>query len=141
MPRVLMDETRLRELWEAGTPLVEIAAALNRAPATISERAKSLGLASRNTKGFRDDAASIDEEKASANSLALAPETQRLVREADGRTYLPCRGGPHDGTLIPALGGGYGFAIGRMYQHWYTRCDDHFRYDGLIAIQCRGWEI
>jgi len=136
-----MDETRLRELWEAGTPMVEMAAALQLATSTISHHAKRLGLPRRERKSWRDDAASIEEETASAASLKLAPDTQRLVREADGRTYLPCRGGPHDGTLIPALGGGYGFNVSRMYTHWYKRCETHFEYQGLIAIQCRGWEI
>jgi hypothetical protein len=141
VPRVDMDEKKLRQLWEAGTPLVEMAATLRMATATISQNASRLGLAPRGRKGLQDDAPNIAEEQASANSLKLAPETQRLVREADGREYLPCRGGPHDGTLIPALGGGYGFNVGRMYTHWYKRLDDCFQYEGLIAIQCRGWEI
>ncbi len=136
MPQVLIDERKLRELWLAGTPLVEMAAVLRLAPATISQNARRLGLAARGRKGKNDDAPDTAEEKASAESLALSPETQRLVREADGISYLPCRGGPHDGTLIRALGGGYGFHVG-LQMHWYIRRDDCFEYDGLRARTIR----
>lgn len=130
MPQVLIDEKKLRELWLAGTPLVEMAAVLRLAPATISQNARRLGLAPRGRKGKNDDAPDTAEEKASAESLDFAPETKRLMREADGRPHLPCRGGPHDGTLIPALGGGYGFHVG-LQMHWYIRRNDCFEYDGL----------
>lgn len=141
MPQVWIDERKLRELWEAGTPLVEMAAVLRLAPATISQNARRLGLAPRGRKGKNDDAPDTDEEKASAESLDFAPETKRLMREADDRPHLPCRGGPHDGTMIPALGGGYGFEIGRRYMHWYARREDHFAYVGLQAVPKRGGEI
>lgn len=142
MPQVWIDERKLRELWEAGTPLVEMAAVLRLAPATISQNARRLGLAPRGRKGRNDDAASIDEERASAASLEFAPETKRLIREADGRRYLPCRGGPHDGTIVPDVSGsGRGFEIGRRYMHWYAKRGDHFAYVGLQAVPNNGWEI
>lgn len=142
MPQVWIDERKLLELWLAGTPLVEMAAVLRLAPATISQNARRLGLAPRGRKGKKDDAASIDEERASAASLEFAPETKRLMREADGRRYLPCRGGPHDGTMVPDVSGsGRGFEIGRRYMHWYARRDDHFAYVGLQAVPTNGLEI
>lgn len=142
MPQVWIDERKLQELWEAGTPLVEMAAVLRLAPATISQNARRLGLAPRGRKGKNDDAASIDEERASAASLEFAPETKRLMREADGRRYLPCRGGPQDGTMVPDVSGsGHGFEIGRRYMHWYAKRHDHFAYVGLQAVPNRGGEI
>ena len=142
MPQVSIDERKLRELWESGTPLVEMAAVLRLAPATISQNARRLGLAARCRKGKQDDAPDTAEEKASAESLDFAPETKRLMREADGRRYLPCRGGPHDGTIVPDVSGsGRGFEIGRRYMHWYAKRGDHFAYVGLQAVPSNGWEI